>query len=104
MTAFAARELNEPELKDLAWYRFLEERVGRDGAMQKLSDRTVEIAPPDALHPIDENAGVSTNDVAQWNINAIILLELAGDRVPALDEIIRQVNQARANAPQRQRR
>lgn len=95
MMAFAARELDEPELKDLAWLRFMDECVGRDGRLEPLDAGTVEIGPPESLYPIDENAQVSTNSVAQWNLNAIILLELAGDRTPALDEIVRQVVETR---------
>ena len=103
MTAFAARELGGPdeaELKDLAWYRFLEGSVNRNGQMTNLNDRTEEILPPDVLYPMNENARVGTNGTAQWNINAIILLELAGDRIPSLNTIIQKVMEGRANQPQ----
>ncbi|AVR45613.1 hypothetical protein C7S20_10245 [Christiangramia fulva] len=37
---------------------------------------------PESLGPIDEVPGVSTNNTAQWSLNAIELLELAGYKIP----------------------
>jgi len=38
---------------------------------------------PDVLNDIDEVVGLSTNSTAQWCLNAIEVLALAGDRAPA---------------------
>ncbi|MCG9970012.1 hypothetical protein [Christiangramia crocea] len=37
---------------------------------------------PESLEPVDEVKGVSTNNTAQWSLNAIQLLELVGDQFP----------------------
>ena len=37
---------------------------------------------PELLEPIYEVEGVSTNNTAQWCLNAIELLELVGDQIP----------------------
>ena len=37
---------------------------------------------PELLSPVYEVQGVSTNNTAQWCLNAIELLELVGDQIP----------------------
>jgi hypothetical protein len=44
---------------------------------------TRRIEGPDAMHPIDEAPGVSTNTAAQASLTAIQVLELCKDRLPA---------------------
>jgi hypothetical protein len=43
---------------------------------------TITFDEPASLEPVDEVEGVSTNNTAQWSLNAIQLLELAGDQFP----------------------
>jgi len=40
------------------------------------------IESPDVPHALDEIPFVSTNDTAQWSLNAIELLQLVGDSIP----------------------
>lgn len=40
------------------------------------------IEGPHVLNPVDEAPGVSTNDVAQWSLNAIEILEMCADALP----------------------
>ena len=39
------------------------------------------------LEPSVEDPNVSTNDVAQWNLEAIIIQELLKDSIPELKDI-----------------
>ena len=41
------------------------------------------IAPPDSLKPVDEDAGVSTNEAAQTGLSIIEYLELCKDHLPS---------------------
>jgi hypothetical protein len=77
MTACAARALNDPDLAKRAWREFF----GKDG---ETADRfaSVRVEGADVPNAIDEIPNVSTNDTAQWSLNAIELLELIGDKMP----------------------
>jgi len=44
---------------------------------------TRHVAGPDAMNPIDEAPGVSTNSTAQNSLTAIQVLELCKDQLPA---------------------
>ncbi|MEA3186599.1 MAG: hypothetical protein QOD99_429, partial [Chthoniobacter sp.] len=44
--------------------------------------KVTRIEPPVVLNPIDEAAGVSTNDTAQWCLAAMQCLALIGDQIP----------------------
>jgi hypothetical protein len=37
------------------------------------------------LNPIDESPGVSTNNTAQWSLNAIEVLEMCANQMPEPD-------------------
>ncbi len=43
---------------------------------------TTKVPTPDVLRETTEIKGISTNNTAQWSLNAIQLLELIGDRMP----------------------
>ena len=45
------------------------------------------IGGADALNPTVEDPWVSTNGVAQWNLEAIIMQELLPDNIPSLKDI-----------------
>jgi hypothetical protein len=45
------------------------------------------VATPEVMRPLNEIPFVSTNTTAQWSLNAIELLELAGDRMPEHSEL-----------------
>ena len=75
MTAYAARAMKDPKLTERAWQEFF-----RDGARERFVTKRLE--GPDVPVPVDESPEVSTNDTAQWSLNAIELLELVGDALP----------------------
>ena len=92
--AFASRELNDPQLAELAWKDFFSSAVDFDGKLREVTNIT-EIETPDVLYPVSENVSISTNSTAQWNINAIIMLELIGDKIPPLEQVINDVARER---------
>ncbi|MES2461469.1 MAG: Tat pathway signal sequence domain protein, partial [Armatimonadota bacterium] len=79
MTAYAARVTDDPELAKRAWQEFL--RSGSKASRRHLfvPFRLTISGVPVA---VDEAAHVSTNDTAQWCLNAIQLLALVGDQIP----------------------
>lgn len=81
----AAREGDEYRAK-LAWSRFLDRVVGPDGKPADLVNMNW-IGGADALNPTVEDARVSTNGVAQWNLEAIIMQELLPDCIPELKDL-----------------
>jgi hypothetical protein len=74
MAAFAAYIKNDPKLAQRAWQDFFG-ASGKPGRPQ-FSARRVE--GPDFPVPVDEVPGASTNNTAQWCLNAIELLEMVG--------------------------
>jgi hypothetical protein len=56
------------------------------------------ISGPDSLHPVSEDARVSTNEAAQTGLSAIEVLELCRDQLPTA-EPVRPVRGARGGAP-----
>ena len=102
LSAFASRELKEKHLAAVAWNELLRSAVGRDGKIQNLADVN-SITPPEVLNEVDENTRISTNSVAQWNLNAISMLELIGDDIPDLSTIEKNnppIQRERQQAPQ----
>lgn len=95
--AFAASEMKDDYLAGVMWYRFLSGSVGQDGKFRDMT-ATTEISTPDVLYPIEENAGIGTNGTAQWNLNAVIMLELIGDSVPSPEELAAKVAAERRRA------
>jgi hypothetical protein len=89
MTAYAARYAAPDDaalsatLTQRAWSEFLG-RGGVSGLSEKFAPKT--ISPPIVPAPVTElstgGTGSITNDAAQWNLNAIELLELVGDKIP----------------------
>ncbi|HEX2101225.1 MAG TPA: Tat pathway signal sequence domain protein, partial [Candidatus Synoicihabitans sp.] len=79
LTAFAAKELGQPELAARAWREF---RGGGGGITRRELTATRRVTGPDVLNSFDEAPWVSTNGVAQWGLAAIQCLALAGDAVP----------------------
>lgn len=86
LLAFYAARSGDDYRARLAWQRFLERTVGPDG--QPVDQVTINwIGGTDALNPAPEDPRVSTNGVAQWNLEAIILQELLPDSIPSLKDI-----------------
>ena len=81
LTAFAAKELNDDKLAERAWSDFLGGRRRVGISTRSLYGSKI-IERPDVLNPVHENPFVSTNSTAQWGLNAIIMLELIGDKIP----------------------
>ena len=86
LLAFAASRSGDQYRADLAWRRFLDRVVGPDGQPADLVNMNW-IGGADALNPTVEDPRVSTNGVAQWNLEAIIMQELLPDNIPSLKDI-----------------
>ena len=86
LLAFAASRSGDKYRADLAWKRFLGGTVNADGqVIDRVSPEW--IRGTDVLNPTVEDRRVSTNDVAQWNLEAIMMMELLPDNIPALKDI-----------------
>lgn len=75
MPAYAAYVTKDPQFAQRAWNEFLMPRT-----QSQFDAKPVE--PPLTLKPLEEVPDVSTNNTAQWCLNAIQLLELVGDQLP----------------------
>jgi hypothetical protein len=75
LTAYAAWKRRDPALARRAWREFAGEGKPRPF-------RTVHVAPPHVLRPVDEIPWASTNETAQWGLAAIQNLALVGDMLP----------------------
>jgi hypothetical protein len=82
MAAFAAYVKQDAGLAQRAWEDFLGSSA-RGGSRQMFSSTRIESA--DVPLAVDEVAAISTNNTAQWSLNAIELLELVGTHMPAND-------------------
>jgi hypothetical protein len=80
MTGYAAFVRQDPKLAVRAWQEFL---GNPQRARGMFTARRLD--GPDVLNPVDEIPGVSTNNTAQWSLNAIQLLELVGKHLPEGD-------------------
>ena len=86
LLAFSASRSGDDYRAKLAWKRFMSGVVGADGkAMDQVEMNW--IGGTDVLNPTVEDRRVSTNAVAQWNLEAIILPELLPDYIPELKDI-----------------
>jgi hypothetical protein len=86
LPAYAAYILKNPALAKQAWTEFL--HAGGSGGNPDISMGddpfgSKRVAGPEVPAPIDEIRNISTNATSQWCLNAIELLELVGDQVPA---------------------
>jgi hypothetical protein len=75
LTAYAAWKRRDPALARRAWREFAGEGKPRPF-------RTVHVASPHVLRPVDEIPWASTNETAQWGLAAIQNLALIGDVLP----------------------
>jgi hypothetical protein len=75
LTAYAAWKRHDPALARRAWREFAGEHAPRPF-------RTVHVAGPDVLNPVDEVPWASTNETAQWGLAAIQNLALIGAALP----------------------
>ena len=84
LTAFAAKELKDDKLAARAWDEFLGgwSKKSREPKGQRNIYGSKVVEAPDVLNPIHENPQVGTNGTAQWGLNAIMMLELIGDKIP----------------------
>ncbi len=86
LLGFAASRSGDEYRAKLAWKRFLGGTVNAEGqVIDRVSPQW--IGGTDALNPTVEDRRVSTNDVAQWNLEAIIMQELLPDYIPDLKDI-----------------
>jgi hypothetical protein len=82
MAAYAAYVKKDRRLAERAWRDFLGGRP-RGGAHEMFLPRRIN--GPDVPFALDEIPTASTNDTAQWCLNAIELLEMVGDYLPDND-------------------
>jgi len=84
LTAFAARELNDDQLAARAWSEFFQRyrRFGTQSDIRPNLYGSKLISGSEVTNPIHENPRIGTNGTAQWGLNAIIMLELIGDKMP----------------------
>jgi hypothetical protein len=82
MAAFAAYVKQDPRLAQRAWQDFL--GSGPRGAARRMFS-SGKIVGPGVPTAVDEVPGVSTNNTAQWSLNAIELLEMVGKYLPEND-------------------
>ncbi len=75
LPAYAATVTGEPRYADSAWKAFLSPETRAQFTPRKVTGAEV-------VKPIEEVPGISTNNTAQWCLNAIQLLELVGDKIP----------------------
>lgn len=78
LPAYLAMTENDPETAAYAWDAFLNARYGGGASMFESSP----VPETDAIKPTREVPRVSTNNTAQWCLNAIELLEMIGDSLP----------------------
>ena len=82
LAAYAYKQTGDAKYADRAWGELL----GGAGGWLKPRNVTLfdthPLTGPLVLNPIDEAPRISTNETAQWCLNAIELLELAGDTIP----------------------
>ena len=86
LLAFSASRSGDDYRAKLAWKRFMSGVVGPDGQATDQVEMNW-IGGTDVLNPTVEDRRVSTNAVAQWNLEAIILQELLPDYIPELKDI-----------------
>ena len=82
LTAFAARELNDPALAKRAWSEFYGAE-GSEGRGRRATPEAKVVDGPAVLKPVHEAAWVSTNGTAQWGLAAIECMALVPDAMPA---------------------
>jgi len=82
LTAFAAKELNDDSLAARAWREFLIGRRWQSSNSRPELYTAKLISGAEVTRPVHENPFVGTNGTSQWGLNAIIMLELIGDKIP----------------------
>jgi hypothetical protein len=82
MTAYAAYVTGDAGLAARAWREFLRPEAGRASRGVFAAQR---VPGPDVPVAVDEVPRASTNNTAQWSLNAIQLLEMVGRFIPQSD-------------------
>ena len=82
LSAWAGVQYRDKILKERAAREFLYgESRNNEGPPTNLSPKTDKISGPNAIHEIDEDKTISTNDSAQWGLSAIANLALLWDEL-----------------------
>lgn len=85
ITAFASKRTGNDYISKLAWECFLQEAKDKNGnVIPRIDPYDV-----DGAMGLNRYKGypVETSDIAQWNIDAIVMMELIGDSIPDLKDI-----------------
>ncbi|GAA3990517.1 hypothetical protein [Mucilaginibacter dorajii] len=78
LTAYAAYKTKDPKLAARAWAEFYSGKAGIKPGHVKVQ----QIKGPAVLNPVEEDAELSTNAVAQWGLAAIQCLAYVGGDIP----------------------
>ena len=90
LPAYYANTTGEMDWAEKAWNDFLS-KSGWESVYTNFNMKLIE--KPEILSPVYEVKGVSTNNTAQWCLNAIELLELVGDQIPEDNPLFSQKNE-----------
>jgi hypothetical protein len=93
LTAWAARVKGDPALAERAWRELLGSGP-RGGGIRRAMYAPAPVEPPEVLRPIDEIPFIGTNGTSQWSLNAIEVLALAGDQMPAQSPLWERTDQS----------
>jgi hypothetical protein len=85
LNAWAYHRTGDSKFAERAWKQLLGSGRAASRTAAMFASSTVPV--PEVLRPLNEIPFVSTNTTAQWSLNAIELLELAGDRMPEHSEL-----------------
>ena len=85
LAAYAFVRTKNPAFATRAWAQVQGRGEGARRATAGPMFSTRRVEGPDVLNPIDESPGVSTNNTAQWSLNAIEVLEMCASQMPEPD-------------------
>jgi hypothetical protein len=77
LAAYVAKTTNDPKFAQRAWTQFFGDRFG------SVQFDPIALDGWSVFKPLQEIQRVSTNSTSQWCLNAIEVLEMVGDKIPA---------------------
>jgi len=86
LMAYSAYVTHDPARAADAWNQFFRRRARESTGLSFDSHR---LAGSNVAEPVDEIDNISTNSTSQWCLNAIELLELVGEEIPAMTKPVR---------------
>jgi hypothetical protein len=77
LAAYVAKSSGDPKYAQRAWTQFFGDRMG------SIQFDAINLEGWSVFKPLQEIPRVSTNSTSQWCLNAIEVLEMVGDKIPA---------------------